>query len=286
MPFVRGTLVAVALLTIVACSPSSGQSTTTTSLGGDGSTTTAPVTTPTPALGQIPPCLSGSQPFVESGGAGVIERLDSDADVVTGVRWSTFPDCERIVVEFAASSGAPAVAPPGVGPLFIRSAGVLRLQLDPTVTRSTVMDQVVDTPLVDHVFVVRRPTNDLFLDIHLADPAVVRVTVASSPARIVVDIQPGGDPYRGPAVRSDALVVVDPSPGSAVYPFTVNGYTLRPATAIDVTIESAGQVETYTAAVGPGGDAWGAFTVLVPDGPIGPASMVVGNQIPMSMTFD
>lgn len=288
MPFVRGFALASAAVVLAACTSGSGTPATSTTVPteqeGSTATTASPASTvPT----ETPPCLSGNQPFADSGGAGVIERSDSDADIVTGVRWSTYPGCERLVVDFAASSGAPAVAPPGVGPLFIRTAGVLRLQLSPTVTSSTVMDQMVDTPLVEHVYVVRRPTNDLFLDLHLADAALVRVSVASSPARIVVDVQPGGEPYRGPAVRTESLVVVDPVAGAAVYPFTVNGYTLGGAgDAIEVVIESPQATETYSATVGPGGDAWRAFTVLVPDGPAGEASMIVGGRVPLSMDFD
>ncbi|HSJ28959.1 MAG TPA: hypothetical protein VLB67_12165 [Acidimicrobiia bacterium] len=276
-------LVAVGLVT-AACT--SGATTTTTSVVDEVSTTTTSTTTtepnPTTTLAP-PPCLSGTQPYVESGGAGLIERSDSDADTVSGIRWTTHEGCERIVVEFTAASGAPAVSPPGVGPLFIRSAGVVRLQLDENVTASAMLDQVVDTELVAAAYVVRRPTQDLFVDLHLAAPAAVRVSVASGPARIVVDVVPGGDPYPAPAFRTGDIVIVDPVGGEIVYPFTVNGYTRRADGEMTVSLATGTVSEDHTGAVGPVGDTWGAFTVLVPDGPVGPASMIVGGRLPFSI---
>ncbi|MFP5333273.1 MAG: hypothetical protein ACLGHX_13060, partial [Acidimicrobiia bacterium] len=231
------------------------------------------------------PCATGPQTYVESGGAGLLERDDTDADIVSGIRWATFPDCERVVVDFAASSGAPAVAPPGVGPLFIRSSGVLRLQLDPAVSRSALVDQRIEGAIFDRAFVVRRPTGELFVDLHLVAPALIRVSVASGPARIVVDAIPGGDGYPSPAIITDDLVVVDPSGTTAVYPFTVNGYTRRPQTIMQVEVEAGGVTELFEGEVGVGGDAWGAFTVLIPDGPDGQATMIVGGSVPLSMSL-
>jgi hypothetical protein len=274
-------LVAVVLAT-AACT-SAGTTTTTGAVDETTTSTTTTVEEPTTTTLAPPPCLSGTQPFVESGGAGLIERSDSDADTVSGIRWTTHDGCERIVVEFTAASGAPAVSPPGVGPLFIRSAGVVRLQLDQSVTASAILDQVVDTELVGAAYVVRRPTDDLFVDLHLAAPAAVRVSVASGPARVVVDVVPGGDPYSAPAFRTADIVVVDPVAGQIVYPFTVNGYTRRAEEEMAITIATGTASEDHTGAVGPVGDTWGAFTVLVPDGPVGPASMIVGGRLPFSI---
>jgi hypothetical protein len=269
------------LLTLASCTAttSSTTTTTTTTQPTTSSITATPPSVPTDEL----PCLSGGADFVESGGAGIIERDDSDANIVSGVRWSVFEECERVVIDFAASSGAPAVSPPGVGPLFIRPAGVLRLQLDPVVTRSAFMDQVIEGNLVTRAYVVRRSTNDIFIDLHLSQSALVRVNVVSGPARVVVDVRPGGEPYRALPVLTDNLVVIDPVDGSVVFPFTVNGYSRGGESEIAVTISSGGTEEVHTGAVGAGGDAWGAFTVLVPDGPTGPAAMIIGDRIPITV---
>jgi hypothetical protein len=280
----------VAVLVLSACAPGSDAGTTTTASttvrdSSDEVTTssTTPTSTSAPVAEAEPPCEAGSEPFVESGGAGLIERDDTDAAIVSGVRWASYPTCVRVVIEFAASSGAPAVLPPGVGPLFIRPAGVLRLQLDPAVSRSSFLDQVVDTDLVEAAYVVRRTTGDLFVDLHLGDPGMVRVSVASGPARVVVDVLAGGEAYRSPAVITEDLVVIDPVGDSAIYPFTVNGYMRGDAETMTVAIEAAGTEEILDGEIGERSDAWGAFTVLVPDGPDGSATMIVGGRIPISL---
>lgn len=281
----------IAVLVLAACAPGSDPGTTTVASttvpddNGQVTTTTTTTTTSTSSTppGVEPPCEAGSEPFVESGGAGLIERGDTDAAIVSGVRWASYPRCVRVVIEFAASSGAPAVLPPGVGPLFIRPAGVLRLQLDPAVSRSSILDQVVGTDLVDAAYVVRRTTGDLFVDLHLGEPAVVRVSVASGPARIVVDVLAGGEPYGSPAIVTDDLVVVDPVGESAIYPFTVNGYVRGDAESMTIAIAVGGTEEILDGAIGARSDAWGAFTVLVPDGPDGSATIIVGERIPISL---
>ena len=284
----RGAILATVLLVLAACSPPDATTTTRAVEPGDTSATTAATTaTTTPATGggvlEEPPCSAGDQPFVQNGGAGLIERADSDADIIAGLSWTSFGNCDRLVIDFVAASGAPAVSPPGVGPLFIRSAGVLRLQLDAAVTGSAVLDQVVDSNLVHRAFVVRRPTDELFVDLHLKNPAVVRVNVAAGPARILVDLLAGGEAYTSPAIVTDDLVVVDPVGGPLIYPFTVNGYLRTLVDTMTVTLESGEVTSTYEGEVGPKGDTWGAFTVLVSDGPDGSGTLIVADRIPIAV---
>ncbi len=277
----RDIAAAVIALTLGACTPSASVSTSTTTSTPTETTTTTSATTITTS--DEPVCLAGTQPFVSTGGAGVIERDDTDARIISGIRWTGYDECERIILEFSAASGAPAVSPPGVGPLFIRSAGVLRLQLDQVVASSAVIDQVIDTALVSHAFVVRRSTQELFVDLHMQAPVTIRVTVASGPARIVVDIVPGGTDYTSPAIVTDDLVVVDPIGGDLIYPFTVNGYARGRVAPMSVVLATGSDDFVFEGEVGAQSDAWGAFTVLVSDGPVGPASLVVGDRIPMTV---
>ncbi len=273
---------AILALLLAACTPAGGGATSTTTTTPGTSTTT---TTSAPVPTVDPPCLAGPQPFVASGGAGIIERDDSDADVVSRIRWDRYDGCERVIVEFSAQSGAPALFPPGVGPLFIRSAGVLRLQLDPAVSGSAILDQVIDGDLVSRAFVVRRPAGDLFVDLHLASAAQVRVSVASGPARIVVDAIAGGDPYPAPALVTESLVIVDPVGGSLIYPFTVNGYVRGRVEAVTVSMDTAEETVSFSGESAPRPDTWGAFTVLVPDGPVGGGTMAVGElELPVELS--
>lgn len=276
----RPVAAAVIALALGACTPPASVSTTTTDSTIPGTTTT---TSAPPTTSDQPVCLTGLQPFVSTGGAGVIERDDTDARIISGIRWTSYDECERIILEFSAASGAPAVSPPGVGPLFIRSAGVLRLQLDQVVSSSAVIDQAIDTALVSHAFVVRRSTGELFVDLHLEAPVTIRVTVASGPARIVVDAVPGGSDYLSPAIVTDDLVVVDPIGGELIYPFTVNGYVRGQVAPMTVVLSTGSDDFAFEGEVGGQSDTWRAFTVLVSDGPVGPASLVVGDRIPMTV---
>ncbi len=277
----RDIATAAVALTLAACSPSASVSTTTADTAFPETTTTS--TAPTTTSLDQPVCLSGTQPFVSTGGAGVIERDDTDARIISGIRWASYDECERITLEFSAASGAPAVSPPGVGPLFIRTAGVLRLQLDQVVSSSAVIDQTIDTALVTQAFVVRRSTGELFVDLHMAAPVTIRVTVASGPARIVIDAVPGGADYSSPAIVTDDLVVVDPIGGELIYPFTVNGYVRGQVAPMTVELATGSDDFAFEGEVGGQSDSWGAFTVLVSDGPVGPASLVVGDRIPMAV---
>ena len=277
----RDIAAAVIALTLGACTPSASVSTTSTGSTLLETTTTTNATTTTTS--DQPVCLTGTQPFVSTGGAGVIERDDTDARTISGIRWTSYDECERIILEFSAANGAPAVSPPGVGPLFIRSAGVLRLQLDQVVSSSAFIDQTIDTALVSRAFVVRRSTEELFVDLHMRAPVTIRVTVASGPARIVIDAVPGGTDYPSPAIVTDDLVVVDPIGGDLIYPFTVNGYVRGRVAPMTVILATGSDDFVFEGEVGPQSDAWGAFTVLVSDGPVGPASLVVDDQIPITV---
>ncbi|HVR32267.1 MAG TPA: hypothetical protein VMS74_06110 [Acidimicrobiia bacterium] len=280
-------ILATIVLVLAACSPPDATTTTTAVEPEDASSTTTATTTRTITTdGGVldePPCSAGDQPFVQNGGAGLIERADSDADIIAGLAWTSFGNCDRLVIDFVAASGAPAVSPPGVGPLFIRSAGVLRLQLDAAVTGSAILDQVVDSNFVHRAFVVRRPTDELFVDLHLKNPAVVRVNVAAGPARILVDLLAGGDAYTSPAIVTEDLVVVDPVGGPLIYPFTVNGYLRTLVDTMTVALESGEVTTTHEGEVGPKGDTWGAFTVLISDGPDGSGTLIVGDRIPIAV---
>jgi hypothetical protein len=276
----RPVAAAIIALALGACNPSASVSTTTDGTLAETTTTTSATTT---ATSDQPVCLTGTQPFVSTGGAGVIERDDTDARIISGIRWTSYDECDRIILEFSAASGAPAVSPPGVGPLFIRSAGVLRLQLDQVVASSAVIDQTIGTALVSHAFVVRRATGELFVDLHMGAPVTIRVTVASGPARIVIDAVPGGTDYSSPPIVTDDLVVVDPIGGELIYPFTVNGYVRGQVAAMTVVLATGSDDFVFEGEVGAQSDAWGAFTVLVSDGPVGPASLLVGERIPMTV---
>jgi hypothetical protein len=268
------------VIILVAAACTSDQLPPTTASAPTTSTTSIPVTvlpdeSTTTVPADLPPCLAGDAPFVEDGSAGVLRSAGGDVTAVGGVTWHDYGGCEQIVIGYQTAEGAPAVDPPTVATLLIRDSGVLRLNLDATVSGSRFQEQRVDTPMVDAVFAVSTPSGSIFLDIHLADAVVTRVANVSGPGRTVVDVRRGGAPTTASPVRSGDLIVVEPLLGDVAYPFSISGYALVAGEEIDATLTGiSGSVEA-TARVSGRYDTWGAFTILFTDGPEGPITVDV-----------
>ena len=255
------------LPTSTASAPTTSTTSTTRTVFPDESTTTVPA--------DLPPCLAGDAPFFEDGSAGVLRSAGGDVTAVGGVTWHDYGGCEQIVIDYQTAEGAPAVDPPTVATLLIRNSGVLRLNLDATVSGSRFQEQRVDTPMVDAVFAVSTPSGSIYLDIHLADAVVARVANVSGPGRTVVDVRRGGPPTTASPVRSGDVIVVEPLLGDVAYPFSISGYALVAGEEIDATLTGgSGSVEA-TAPVSGRYDTWGAFTILFTDGPEGPITIDV-----------
>lgn len=87
--------------------------------------------------------------------------------------------------------------------------------------------------LAEQAFIVRSggvSVRSLFVDVHLASPAEARVLTVGSPARVVVDLRPGGGSLGAPAEQlfgaqdPAGVVVFTPISGPASYPLRITGY--------------------------------------------------------------
>jgi hypothetical protein len=184
--------------------------------------TTVPSGPPTTAEPSVAPCLDDPGSFFSDGPLGSESRNTADAAKITGMALTPYETCEQLIVELAAASGAPATSLGMTTAEFVRRHGVVRVHLDPSVTGTTVSDIVFESALVDRVYVVRDADESLFIDVHLADAAVARFTEISSPARLVVDLAPGGpDIIR--AEQTDFIVIM-PLDDTLVGPITIEGY--------------------------------------------------------------
>lgn len=275
----RRLLLAV-VVTAAACAPApDSPSTTVAPLASSTTTTTAP-----PAEGPPPVCLAGEDPFFQEGSAGATSRTRTDAAAIGAVRWEVHEGCERVEVGLTTGEGAPAVDPPTVASFLIRSAGVLRVTLGREVAASAIAEQLIDTDLVDRAFVVRAADGSLFVDLHLAAPAFARVRSASGPARVVVDLQPGGPAYRHPPARQGDVIVVEPAGGVGTYPLAVSGYVRTGDREVSGTLTgAAGERATTSSPVGDQADAWGSFVLLFADGPIGPVDVAVAGAVTVTL---
>ncbi len=238
----------------------------------ESTTTTTGETTTTGAQTEV--CLTGSEPFSPEGALGAFPASGADAALVTRIHWQEFPACERLEIELGTAGGAPALESPAIAGFFIRDAGVLRVTLGSRVEQSHVSDQVIGTKLVDRVFVVRSLDGTVFVDIHLAAPALARVSSGRGPGRALVDLRPGGGAYTNPALATPAVVVVEPAGGAVTFPFSVGGYVRGDIPLIEATLTS-GSGETSETSVPPATDEdlWRSFVVLFPNGPTGAVTL-------------
>jgi hypothetical protein len=206
---------------------------------------------------------------------------EGDAELVTGLRWTAYEGCERLVVELATAGGAPATEPGGVRAELLRGKGIVRLRLDDQVTSTAIANRVVERQLVDRVYVVRSLDGDLYVDIHLGSAVLARASINRSPAEVIVDLQPGGPELGTRPGISDTAVVVGPPDDKAGYPLTIEGYarTFEATVVLRIRQGNRMDVEEVTSAA----DylvTWGEYRFELSDGPNGRVEVFVGEDSP------
>lgn len=261
------------LLVLSACSPSVGEPEASTT-APPSATTTAPTTT----LPLVAGCPEGGE-FVEDGDIAAIDQIGSDSTTIGAITWDETEACETFTFTFVTSEGAPATTPPGVLAHYVEGTPIVRIGLD---TEHTVLtDQLVETALVERLYVVRALEGGMFIDLHLDAPAQSRVEVASSPAQLTLHLQPGIVEYPTPPAISAFVVITSPLDGALV-PTTVDlsGYS-RSFESNVLIIATAGDevvAETFTTAAD-SLETWGEYraTLVLPEGE---TSVFVGDESP------
>ena len=264
----------LALCFLILTSACGGTVTTTSAMKPD---STVPAGSSTTEAAVEVPCLEGSSGFFGDGPLGSQTRDAADAATVTGLSLIQFDGCERLTVELAAASGAPATSLGTTSAELIRRSGVVRMHLDPSITNTTLSDIVFGGSWIEHVYVVRDFDESLFIDVHLADAAVARFSEISNPARLVVDIAPGGSDLLGPE-RSD-FVVVMPLPESLSAPVTIEGYGRTFEANIILRARVAGEIvaEDFTTATDYL-ETWGRFEIALPPTVTGELELFIGED--------
>jgi len=259
---------------LAACAPITAVTPTTapvpvTTTTGDVATSVATTAAPAECAGDLD--------FVDSGQVARIDQPSSDANILGLISWDTSGGCERFRLDFETNEGAPATTPPSIEVEFLDSGQILRIHL--ALERTVLTDQLVETSLVDRLYVVRALDGGLFVDLHLAAPSEVRAAVRNSPAGLTVELHMGIQPFTGTATLSDQAVVLEPAPGAETGVMVdVNGYARTFEANVLVIATSAAQTvaETTTQAAD-WVETWGEFraTVELPPGPI---SLLVGEE--------
>jgi hypothetical protein len=148
---------------------------------------------------------------------------------------------------------------------------------------SVVTDQLVETPLVDRMFVVRGLAGGMYIDLHLEGPAQARAEVSNSPAHLTVHLEPGIDPFDSTAVYGPNVVVTGPGAGAeaaAGIPFEVTGYARTVEASVLIVATIGGQLVAETSATAAdSAETWGEFSTPI-QLPPGEVSLFVGEPGP------
>jgi hypothetical protein len=225
--------------------------------------------------------LAGEQPFATDGAlaSGLLDGQEGDAELVTGLRWTEYEGCERVVVELATAGGAPATEPGGVRAELLRGKGIVRLRLADPVGTTAIADRLIERELVDRVYVVRSQEGYLYVDIHLASAVTARASIRRSPAEVIVDLRPGGTELENRPLISDATVVVTPTQDKTEFPVAVEGYarTFEATVVLRIRQGNRLEIEQVTSAA----DylvTWGEYRFELTEGPKGRVEFFVGED--------
>jgi hypothetical protein len=233
-------------------------------------------------------CLQG-EPFVASGEIPLDAPPNGDAAEVSDIRWEEHPGCERMVIDLAAADGQAAGVVGAVRAEVLRDLGVVRVTLpgvesvEQAATDATFRGQLARAAYV----MWAEQGRWIDLDVHLAGPAEAHVTTLGEPARVVIDLRPGGGAVPPAPVSDDRVVVLRPRPGEASYPLEVTGYARTFEANVVARLEHQGRAvaDSFTTATA-WVDAWGHYTITFADGPSGPIVLHVGEYSARDGTWE
>jgi hypothetical protein len=268
----RSSVVVAMMLIVSACTGSANEPNFDTVL----TTTSTLVATST-----LPPVVEcpGEGDFEEGGGIAEVDSVEGDSSIVGQISWETSDRCETFHFDFETSEGAPATTVPDIRVDHLESFRVVRLTMD--VDASFITDQLVETQLVERLYVVRSLDGGMFVDLHLSEPAAVRATTQSSPARLSLDLRPGFVPFVGEPAIDDRIVLVSPPAGTEVDASTsLMGYSRTFEGNVVALVTQAGStVAEMTTTAADYLETWGEFRVRL-DLPTGAVSVFLGERSP------
>jgi hypothetical protein len=268
----------IVLIVLTACTGLTG--TTTTSAGTSSSTMQPPSTTSSPSS-STSIALDGcpeDEEFVQSGQVARVDQPTSDTRILGRISWQAEGLCERFALDFETDEGAPATTPPSVAVEFLPSGRILRIHLGLETT--VVADQLVETSLVERLYVVRALDGGMFVDLHLRSPAQARASVRNSPAALNLELQMGIQPFSGLATIGEDVVVVEPAPGAETgRSVGVRGYARTFEANVLVIVTSDGETSESTTQAADWVETWGEFRTTV-ELPVGPSSLFIGEESP------
>ncbi len=175
--------------------------------------TTSVVTTTTLTPQEEAPCDVGETAFSTERILATFGVSVGDAEQLSAIRWAEYDDCERFVLDFLTSDGAPASIMGDTSVTLLSEFDIIRITLPLEVTATQINDMLIDTNLINRAYVVRLDDTALAVDVHLNLSTEARAFGLPEPARSVVDIRPrtsSTEPLT-PAVATRLVVLASPS---------------------------------------------------------------------------
>jgi hypothetical protein len=204
--------------------------------------------------------------MLADGGLLSFDRPTADGTRIAGITWQTAGACHVFTLSFATADGAPATSPPTVDASLLRNAGVLRIETE--ATASVVVDQLVGEGMVERLFVPVDEAGFRLVDLVLSGPAVARARILTSPARLEVEIQPGGSEAAGRPLMSPSVVIVEPGSAAVAEPIIdLAGYSIGEVESLGVDVLMGEEtVSETTLELEPSPGLWTAFHLTIPVG--------------------
>lgn len=235
------------------------------------------------------PVCPEQERFVSEGSLPIKTATAAGDLQLVGMRWSKLEDCERVVLDLSGADERPAPSTGTVRAEYMRTHGIVRIEL-PNVRSvdSAAFDADFDGSVADRAYAVLSPEGRwIFVDLHLGEAADVYVHTVNDPARIVVDVRPGGEPLPPPAVADDRVVVIRPRAGLVSYPLDVVGYARTFEANVVARLEHGNEqvADTFTTATS-WLEAWGYYSMAFEDGPTGPVELHVGEHSARDGTWE
>ncbi len=257
----------------------SGEDTPAVTTAVPGDTADSTEDTEMPADSGPPACVSGDVAFAADGVVAAFGGDGGDAGIVSGLRWSITEVCERFVIDLATEGGSPA-ATVGRTTVELRpDTGILRISLPEEVEMSAVSRTVVDGRMVAAAYAVELTGGTVAVDLHLDALGGIeaRAFLASSPARIVVDLRPVTSAAGvAPPAGSAETVLLAPQRGTAGYPLEITGYVAPRVGQVIATLGvGSAEARTVEVTLAESDNLWKEFTARVTDGPTGTVDLVV-----------
>lgn len=255
-------------LVAVACSATVSSTTTTSP-----STTTTTTTTTTSTTTVVGPC-SGS--FTSRGPIARVADDGGDAANVTGIISEQLEGCDRTTIRLSTAAGAPAT---GTGPISVEwldDLGVVRVRLG-RVQATAVSDQILESLVLDRLYVVRSLDGSLFVDLVTSQAASAHARVENDPARVVVELIPSPDGVATPPSSEETVVVTTVVPLEPDFPLVIEGYSRTFEANVLARID--GELVGLTTAAD-WAETWGQFVLTIESGPDDAGELFIGEDSP------